>query len=69
METFCQYSLYNPSVEEHRATQTMAFIDQIVRDIKRKFQNRKSLQDKSLRELVEVAEKVNHTRHKENDWR
>lgn len=27
METFCQYTHYDPSIEEHKATMTMAFID------------------------------------------
>ena len=58
MEAFCQYTSYDPSTEEHKATVTIAFIDQAARDIRKKLQRLEGLQDKSLRELVQVAEKV-----------
>lgn len=45
----------------------MAFIDEATRDIKRKIQQLESLQDRSLRELVQVAEKVYHNRDKEEE--
>lgn len=67
IEAFCQYPPYDPSAEEHRATLTMAFIDQAMKDIKRKLQTLDSLQGKSLRELVQVAEKVYHNRETEEE--
>jgi len=36
----------------------MTFIDQASRDIRKKFQRLEGIQDKSLRDLVQVAEKV-----------
>lgn len=45
----------------------MAFIDEATRDIKRKIQQLESLQDRSLRELVQVAGKVYHNRDKEEE--
>ena len=44
---------------------TMAFIDQASRDIRKKLQRLEGLQDKSLRDLVQVAEKVYHNRETE----
>ena len=41
---------------------TMAFIGQANRDIRKKFQRLEGLQDKPLRDLVQVAEKVYHNR-------
>jgi hypothetical protein len=38
MEVFSQYIPYDPSSEEHKATVTMAFIDQASRDIRKKLQ-------------------------------
>ena len=62
METFCQYTPYDPSSKEHKASVTMAFIDQASRDIRKRLQRLEGLQDKSLRDLVQVAEKVYHNR-------
>ena len=62
METFCQYTPYDPSSKEHKASVTMAFIDQASRDIRKKLQRLEGQQDKSLRGLVQVAEKVYHNR-------
>ena len=39
---------------------TMAFIDQASRDIRKKLQRLERLQDKLLKDLVQVAEKVYH---------
>ena len=36
IEAFLQYTPYDPSSEEHKATVTMAFIDQASRDIREK---------------------------------
>lgn len=53
-------------MEEHRATLTTAFIGKAAGDIK-KLQKLESLQEKSLRELVQVAEKVYHNRETEEE--
>ena len=67
METFHHYIPYDPSSKEHKATVTMAFIDQASRDIRKKLQRLEGLQDKSLRDLVQVAEKVYHNRETEEE--
>ena len=67
MEAFHQYTPYDPSSKEHKATVTMAFIDQASRDIRKKLQRLEGLQDKSLRDLVQVAEKVYHNRETEEE--
>jgi hypothetical protein len=38
MEAFCQFTPYDPSTEERKATVTIAFIDQSSRDIRKKLQ-------------------------------
>jgi hypothetical protein len=67
MEAFCQYTPYDPSSKEHKATVTVAFIDQASRDISKKLQRLEGLQDTSLRDLVRVAEKVYHNRETEEE--
>jgi len=69
MEAFCPYTPYDPSREEHKATVTMAFIDQARRDTRKKLQRLEGLQGKSLRDLVQVAEKVYHNRETEKEQR
>lgn len=46
---------------------TVVFIDQSYKDIKWKLQKLEGLQDKSLRELVQVAEKIYHIRENEEE--
>ena len=65
MEVFHQFTPYDPTAEEHKATITVAFIDQSTKDIKRKLQKLEGLQDKSLREHMQVAEKVFYNRETE----
>ncbi|XP_008582059.1 PREDICTED: uncharacterized protein LOC103599693 [Galeopterus variegatus] len=65
MEAFRRFTPYDPGSEKHKATVTVAFIDQFSRDIRKKLQKLEGLQDKSLRELVQVAEKVYHNRESE----
>lgn len=67
VEACHQYTTYDPSTKKHKATVTMAFIDQAVRDIKRRLQGLEGSQDKSLRESVQVAEKVYHNRETEEE--
>lgn len=43
----------------------MAFIDKARRDIREKLQKLEGLQDKLLRDLVQVAEKIYHNRETE----
>ena len=62
MEAFHQCTPYESNSEEHKATVTVAFIDQASRDIRKKLQRLEGQQDKSLRGLVQVAEKVYHNR-------
>lgn len=67
MEAFRQYTPYDPVSEEHKATVTVAFIDQSSKDIRRKLQKLEGLQDKTLQDLVQVAEKVYHNRETEEE--
>ena len=67
MKAFFQYTTYGPSSKEHKATVTMAFIDQASRDIRKMLQRPEGRQDKSLRNLVQVAEKVYHNRETEEE--
>jgi hypothetical protein len=56
-------SVYTPAAgSTKKATVTIAFIDQASRDIRKKLQRLEGLQDKPLRDLVQVAEKVYHNR-------
>ena len=55
------------SNKEHRATVTIAFIDQANSNIREKLQRLEGGQDKSLRDLVQVAEKVYHNRETEEE--
>ena len=57
----------DPSSKEHKTTVAMAFIDQASRDIRKRLQRLEGLQDKSLRDLVQVAEKVYHNRETEEE--
>jgi hypothetical protein len=66
IEAFLQYTPYDPSSEEHKATVTMAFIDQASRDIRKKLLRLEG-QDKLLKDLVKVAEKVYHYRETEEE--
>ncbi|XP_076780077.1 uncharacterized protein LOC143438363 [Arvicanthis niloticus] len=67
MEAFRQFTPYDPMSDEHKATVTIAFIDQSASDIKRKLQKLDGLQDKSLRDLIQVAEKVYYNRETEKE--
>lgn len=58
MEAFCQFTPYDPSSEEHKTMVMVTFIDQLSQDIRKKLQKLEGLQDKSLRELVQVAESI-----------
>ena len=62
LEAFCKYVSYDHSSEEHKATVTMAFIDQDSRYIRKNFQRLEGLQGKLLRDFMQVTEKVYHNR-------
>ena len=68
MGAFHQYTPYDHSIEELKATVTMAFIDQGSKDSRKKHQRLEGLQDKSLRDLVQVAGKVYHNRETK-EWK
>ena len=57
---------YGSSSKEHKATVAMDFIDQARRDIRKNIQ-RLERQDKPLRNLVQVAEKVYHYKETEKE--
>lgn len=67
MEAFRQFAPYNPNADEHKAAVKVAFIDQSARDIKRKLQKLEGIQDKSLKDLVQVAERVYYHREPEEE--
>jgi hypothetical protein len=67
MEAFCQYIPYDPISKKHKATVTMAFIDQASRDIRKKLQKLEGRQDKLLRDLVQVVEKGYYNRETEEE--
>ncbi|ERE76653.1 neutral cholesterol ester hydrolase 1-like protein [Cricetulus griseus] len=67
IEVFHQFTPYDPTSEAHKATVTVAFINQSSRDIRKKLQKLEGLQDKSLRDLVQVAENVYHNRDTEEE--
>ena len=60
-----QYKPNDPSSKEHKATVTMVFIDQDSKDNREKVKRLKELQDKPLRDLGKVSEKVYHDRETE----
>lgn len=59
METFHRYIPHDPSSKKHKTTVTMASIDQASRE------RLEGLQDKLLKDLVQIAEKVYHNRETE----
>ena len=67
METSLQYTPYDLSSKEHKSTVTIAFIDQASRDIRKKLQRLEGLQDKSLKNLLLVAENVYHNMETEKE--
>lgn len=78
MEAFHQHTPYDPSKDEYRPNVVMSFVEQSSVDIKKKLQRMDGLQDKSLRELVQVAETVylreteeekKERERKEQEWR
>ena len=62
MDAFCCYTHLDPKETENSNTVVLASINQSAPDIRRKLQNLERLGKKSLRDLVEVAEKMFHSR-------
>ncbi|XP_054546762.1 uncharacterized protein LOC129145082 isoform X1 [Talpa occidentalis] len=62
MEAFRQYTPMDPEATENRAAVVMAFVNQAAPDIKQKLQRIDRLGEKSIRDLMEVAEKVYNRR-------
>ncbi|CAD7668002.1 unnamed protein product [Nyctereutes procyonoides] len=58
IEAFRQYTPMNPEVPETKAAIIMAFVNQAAPDIKKKLQRVERLGEKSLQDLVTVAERV-----------
>lgn len=64
MEAFHYFMPYDPSSKEYKSMVTVTFIDQSSKDMK-KLQKLEGLQDKSPRELGQVAEKLYDNRETE----
>ncbi|CAK7318078.1 Gag polyprotein [Vulpes lagopus] len=62
IEAFRQYTPMNPEAPETKATIITAFVNQAAPDIKRKLQRVERLGEKSLQDLVIVAERVYNNR-------
>ena len=75
IEAFRQYTPMNPEALETKAAIIMAFVNQAAPDIKKKLQSVERLGEKSLQDLVIVAERVCNNREspeeqqtKLSDW-
>ena len=62
IEAFRQYTPMNPEAPETKAAIIMAFVNQAAPDIKKKLQRVERLGEKSLQDLVIVAERVYNNR-------
>ena len=62
MEAFRQCTPRNPEAPETKAAIIMAFVNQAAPDIKKKLQRVERLREKSLQDLVIVAEQVYNNR-------
>uniref|UniRef100_A0A673V210 CCHC-type domain-containing protein n=1 Tax=Suricata suricatta TaxID=37032 RepID=A0A673V210_SURSU len=62
MEAFRQFTPFGPEHADHKSTVVMAFINQATPDIKKKLQKVERLGEKTLRDLVETAERVYNNR-------
>lgn len=62
IDAFCRYSHIDPEETENSSTVALPFINQLALVTRRKLQKLERLGEKSLRDLVEVLEKVYHNR-------
>ncbi|KAK1346729.1 hypothetical protein QTO34_000589 [Cnephaeus nilssonii] len=62
MEAFRTYTTMDPEAPNNRAAVVMAFVNESAIDIRRKLQKVDRLGEKSLKDLLEVAEKVYNNR-------
>lgn len=67
MEAFRTYTPIDPEAPENKAAVLVAFVNQPAADIRRKLQRIDRLGEKSLQDLVVVAEKVYNTREPPED--
>ena len=58
MDAFCQYTPMDPEAVDTRSALMMHFINQSAPDIRKKLHKIDRLGEKSIQDLVEVAEKV-----------
>ena len=61
-EAFSRYTPYDLESQENAAAMTLTFINQSAPDMKRKLQRLECLREKSIKDLVVVAEKVFNVR-------
>lgn len=67
MEAFCTYTPIDPEAPESKAAVLVAFVNQSAADIRRKLQRIDRLGEKSLQDLLVVAEKVYNNREPPED--
>ena len=67
IEAFRQYTPMNPEALETKAAIIMAFVNQAAPDMKKKLQRVERLGEKSLQEVVIVAERVYNNRESLED--
>jgi hypothetical protein len=62
MEAFCKYTPMDPESPETKTVVSLVFFNQAAPDIKKKLQGLERIGEKSLRDLMKVAEKVSNER-------
>ena len=67
IEAFTQYTPMNPEAPETKAAIIMAFVNQATLNIKKKLQRVERLGEKSLQDLVIVAERVYNNKVRKNN--
>lgn len=67
MGAFQSYTHINPNKTENCNTVAPFFINQSILDIRKKLQSQERIGEKSLRDLVEVAEKVHNRENAEEN--
>jgi hypothetical protein len=57
-DTYRQYTPIDPEVELHRSAVVLSFINQAAPDIRKKLNKQKNLGEMTIREMLQIAEKV-----------